>query len=259
MLGCVAAARGDQGATRPLARANRVETVRFADPRWPAVQVVRGGASAAMPPGAGAATSETVSFGDGTGRTVQVVRGIAAPPAAPPIAAGPARRPAAGSIETVRFGGIAAAVSVVRGGGRSDDGVGLFAAAAGGELDRVAFAVDGAESGHGSNPAMWRPEPDGPQGPMQVSAAAALDVGGGDRFDLRENRVIGRAYLARLYQRYGNWPDAVAAYNWGPGNLDQWIADGRPVDRLPLETARYLLKVLRDALLLPAELTLRGR
>ncbi len=61
---------------------------------------------------------------------------------------------------------------------------------------------------------------------MQVSAAAAIDLGGGDRFDLTQNRLLGRAYLARLYRRYGNWPDAVAAYNWGPGNLDAWIATG---------------------------------
>jgi hypothetical protein len=32
--------------------------------------------------------------------------------------------------------------------------------------------------------AMWRPNPSGPQGPMQVGEAAATDVGGGDRFDL---------------------------------------------------------------------------
>ena len=84
----------------------------------------------------------------------------------------------------------------------------------------------------------------------KVSAAAALDVGGGDRFDMRENRLLGRAFLAKLYERYGNWPDAIAAYNWGPGNLDHWITAGRPVDRLPLETARYLLKVLHDAFLI---------
>jgi soluble lytic murein transglycosylase-like protein len=87
---------------------------------------------------------------------------------------------------------------------------------------------------------------------MQVSAAAALDVGGGNRFDLRENRQIGRAFLARLYQRYGNWPDAIAAYNWGPGHLDNWIAAGRQIDRLPLETTRYLALVLRAAFLIPA-------
>jgi hypothetical protein len=55
----------------------------------------------------------------------------------------------------------------------------LFAAARGADLDRVAFAVDGAESTHGADPAMWRAELGGPQGPMQVSAAAAVDSGGG--------------------------------------------------------------------------------
>ena len=218
------------------------EIVRFADPRWPAVQVVRG-ASAALPAPlfrATAANTEIVTFGDGTGGSVKIVRGGSGGVAPP-----------AGRVETVRFGGLGApSVNIVRGGAVSDDGIGLFNRASGGELDRVAFAVDGAESGHGNNPAMWRPELDGPQGPMQVSAAAAFDVGGGDRFDMRQNRLLGRAYLAHLYQRYGDWPDAIAAYNWGPGNLDQWIAAGRPVDGLPLETARYLLKVLRDALLL---------
>ena len=122
----------------------------------------------------------------------------------------------------------------------------LFAAARGADLDRVAFAVDGAESSHGTDPAMWRPEPNGPQGPMQVSAAAASDSGGGDRFDLTQNRLLGRAYLARLYRRYGNWPDTVAAYNWGPGNMDAWIAQGRPPAGLPLEVERYCDRVLGD-------------
>src|SRR6266480_4578987 len=84
-------------------------------------------------------------------------------------------------------------------------------------LDRVAIAVDGAESSHGNDMAMWRPDPSGPQGPMQVSEAAATDVGGGDRFDALQNRAIGRAYLLQLYGRYHNWPDAIAAYNWGMG------------------------------------------
>ena len=33
-------------------------------------------------------------------------------------------------------------------------------------LDRVAIAVDGAESSNGKNIGMWRPDPSGPQGPM---------------------------------------------------------------------------------------------
>jgi hypothetical protein len=111
-------------------------------------------------------------------------------------------------------------------------------------LDRIAYAVDGAESSHGANPRMWRPEPDGPQGPMQVSAAAAADVGGGDRFDEQQNRALGRAYLAQMYRRYGSWFDAVAAYNWGPGNMDSWISGGRPFDKLPLAVEQYRIRVL---------------
>jgi Transglycosylase SLT domain len=114
----------------------------------------------------------------------------------------------------------------------------------GAALDRVVFAVDGAESNHGADLRMWRSEPDGPQGPMQVSAAAAADVGGGDRFDDQENRALGRAYLARMYHRYRSWPDAVAAYNWGPGRMDNWISGGRGVDKLPPTVARYQNRVL---------------
>ena len=111
-------------------------------------------------------------------------------------------------------------------------------------LDRVALAVDGVESSHGVDAKMWRPEVDGPQGPMQVSAAAAMDVGNGDRFDPGENRALGRAYLARLYRRYANWVDAVAAYNWGPGHMDAWIDSGRPIDKFPETVALYRVRVL---------------
>jgi hypothetical protein len=111
-------------------------------------------------------------------------------------------------------------------------------------LDRITFAVEGIESDHGTDPKMWSPNLDGPQGPMQVSAAAAEDAGGGDRFDARQNRAIGRAYLALMYRRYGSWPDAVAAYNWGPGNMDSWIGGGRPYDKLPTAVERYRILAL---------------
>src|SRR4029077_21138226 len=91
---------------------------------------------------------------------------------------------------------------------------------------------------------MWRPDPAAPQGPMQVSAKAARDVGGGDRFDSAQNQAIGRAYLALLYRRYGNWPDTVSAYNWGMGNLDHWIRTGRPSRKLAPTVAVYSRRVL---------------
>ncbi len=119
-----------------------------------------------------------------------------------------------------------------------------LAAADAAALDQMASAVDGAESSWGADARMWRAEPSGPQGPMQVSAAAAADVGGGDRFDPTENLALGRAYLAQLYRRYANWADAVAAYNWGPGNMNAWIDDGRPIGKFPESVALYRLRVL---------------
>ena len=211
--------------------ANNIEIVTFADRRLAPVRVVRGTglparpvapAPLAVPSAAGARPPtrpqpQVVSFADQRQAPVTVLRGM----------------PAAG---------IGLPPPSVADGSDID----LFAAAGAADLDRVAFAVDGAESSHGADLAMWRPQPDGPQGPMQVSAAAAADSGGGDRFDLAQNRQLGRAYLARLHRRYGNWPDAVAAYNWGPGNLDLWIAGGRPPAGLPVEVAHYRDRVLGD-------------
>ena len=228
------------------------ETVHFADPRRAPVRVMRGPRNPASPlpasglaPGPTTGRTEIVSFGTGFAQRVTVVRGITTSPAgaAPPAPGAPTR------IEQISFADPALpAVTVMRGiVSRDAFAVDLFGPANGGELERIAFAVDGVESRHGADLRMWRPEPHGPQGPMQVSAAAAFDVGGGDRFDLRQNRLLGRAYLAQMFRRYGNWPDALAAYNWGPGNVDGWIAAGRNPDRLPLETTRYIARVLRDA------------
>lgn len=82
---------------------------------------------------------------------------------------------------------------------------------------------------------------------MQVSEAAAADVGGGDRFDLAQNRAIGRAYLAQLFLRYRNWPDAIAAYNWGIGKMDAWVKAGRPPDKFLPGVAVYLRRVLHES------------
>jgi hypothetical protein len=151
-------------------------------------------------------------------------------------------------------------VSILRGSGsQAAAETELFGPASAADLDRIAFAVDGAESSHGADLRMWRPEPGGPQGPMQVSAAAAFDVGGGDRFDLAQNRALGRAYLAQMYRRYGNWQDAIAAYNWGPGNIDAWIGGGRADDKLPLAVERYRNRVLREAALIEPGITAGSR
>lgn len=244
---------------KPAARARfAVETVRFAGGL--SVRIVRGGTvPVPRPPIAPRASlaprtdrTQTLRFGPHPGDRVTIVRGGSAPAAAP----NPPRRRRAGetgqTIEIVRFADARfAPVTIVREwfDAPAPPAADLFGPANANELDRIAFAVDGIESRHGADLAMWRPELDGPQGPMQVSLAAATDVGGGDRFDLRQNRRLGRAYLAQMFRRYGNWPDALAAYNWGPANVDAWIAGGRNPDTLPPEVAWYMRHVLRNAML----------
>ena len=242
---------------RALIRRNskNTEIVTFAGRRMAAVRIVRGESE---PPSAQGSVA-IVTFAGKKMRPVSILRGgsvVAAVAVVP--AREPARPAASGEIETVSFANPRQhPVTVLRGSTApwfdsnpfpvaTNAVFELFPAARGADLDRVAFAVDGAESSHGMDPGMWRPEFSGPQGPMQVSAAAAIDLGGGDRFDLAQNRLLGRGYLARLYRRYGDWPDAIAAYNWGPGNLDAWIERGRPATGLPLEVERYRDRVLRD-------------
>jgi hypothetical protein len=225
-----------------------VQLVSFPETGWSPVKVVRGGSPVRNQSGSNsnaekAEAPEIVTFADPRARPVRVLRGDAV--AAP----GQARPAKVMDMQVVSFAGPEKrSVTIFRGTSGDATETGLFAPASAADLDRVAFAVDGAESSHGLDLRMWRPEPSGPQGPMQVTKAAAIDVGGGDRFDLVENRALGRAYLARMFRRYGNWPDAIAAYNWGPSNVDAWIGGGRVAD-LPFEVERYRDRVLRDAAL----------
>lgn len=220
----------------------------------PQVRVLRG---SSIPAGACESAScksdtprvEIVSPG-GTGSwSVTVVRiGTGIEPSAPLGGRPQQGTVSGGSLTKEEFRDAAGAtVTLVRGSVSPLTAVDRITLTSGLELDRIAFAVEGVESNHGQNPAMWRDDLRGPQGPMQISQPAALDIGGGDRFDISENRSLGKAYLAHLRDRYGNWSDAIAAYNWGPGRLDTWISDGRPEDRLPISVHHYLSRVLKNS------------
>lgn len=63
----------------------------------------------------------------------------------------------------------------------------------------------------------------------------------------------GTYYLSYLYERYGNWTLAFAAYNAGPGNVDEWLSDkkyssdGQKLDKIPFkETKKYVSRVNRN-------------
>lgn len=48
-------------------------------------------------------------------------------------------------------------------------------------------------------------------------------------------------YLARLYTMFGNWSEALAAYNWGPGNVRR-----KGLAVAPNETQTYYTSILAD-------------
>lgn len=48
-------------------------------------------------------------------------------------------------------------------------------------------------------------------------------------------------YMARLYARFGNWSEALAAYNWGQGNVSR-----KGLASAPRETRLYYSQILAD-------------
>ena len=71
-------------------------------------------------------------------------------------------------------------------------------------------------------------------------------------YDPETNIKYGTYYLSRLYDRYGDWELALAAYNGGQGNVDEWLEDSAYADgegglkEIPFrETRQYVKKALK--------------
>lgn len=88
-----------------------------------------------------------------------------------------------------------------------------------------------------------------------------------DRRDVLESTRAALDYLGRLRRTFGDWALALAAYNWGEGNLRRAIAAnrgaGRPTDylslNLPDETRSYLpkLQAVKNIVTRPEDFGLR--
>ena len=85
----------------------------------------------------------------------------------------------------------------------------------------------------------------GAMGLMQVMPATYDEIRarypelGGDPYDPYNNIMAGTAYIREMYDIYGS-PGFLAAYNAGPGRLDDYLTRARP---LPEETRRYVAAI----------------
>jgi hypothetical protein len=89
----------------------------------------------------------------------------------------------------------------------------------------------------------WNPNAKSSAGAMgltQLMPKTASSLGVTDVLDPMQNLRGGASNLASMYYRYnGDWNKALAAYNWGPGNVDKF-----GMGNLPKETQDYIPKVL---------------
>ena len=96
----------------------------------------------------------------------------------------------------------------------------------------------------------------GAQGLMQLMPKTAKELGV-DPTDPIANVEGGSRYLQQLISKYKSQDIALAAYNWGPGNIDKAISklkardkevtweNIRKLSNVPLETRMYVSKVLK--------------
>lgn len=124
-----------------------------------------------------------------------------------------------------------------------------------GSTDILLDAIRKVESSDGAH--IYSPK--GAVGEYQIMADTGRELGlridsqVDERLDPEKSRAASSSYMSKLLKRYGgNLNDALMAYNWGMGNVDQWIEQGRGAgftDKdgnwrpLPKETRDYTGKI----------------
>lgn len=103
---------------------------------------------------------------------------------------------------------------------------------------QLAMSVLNAESS--GNPQAVSPA--GAQGLMQLMPGTSAAMGVKNPFDPAQNINGGVQYLGQLLHQFGNPQAALAAYNWGPGNVSK-----RGAAAAPPETQAYVSKVMAGA------------
>lgn len=84
----------------------------------------------------------------------------------------------------------------------------------------------------------------GARGSMQVMPATAAKPGYGitpSNGTPEDDARVGREYYNKLHQTFGDPTTAAMAYDWGPGNVQNWQKSGGDLSKLPNETLAYAL------------------
>jgi len=117
-----------------------------------------------------------------------------------------------------------------------------------GSVDRDALHEAQKMQESGGNPNAVSPK--GARGLMQIMPDTAAQPGFGlsplaNIDDPEANEAFGKQYMDKLIERYdGDYTRALAAYNWGAGNVDNW--DGN-LENLPAETRNYVTSILANS------------
>ena len=87
----------------------------------------------------------------------------------------------------------------------------------------------------------------------EIAQKAGIEIDEKNVLEPDVNINLGTKYIAGLQKEYNNLGLALAAYNAGSGNVNNWInegtlkADGSNIENIPfLETNNYVRKILRD-------------
>lgn len=69
-----------------------------------------------------------------------------------------------------------------------------------------------------------------------------------DPYNPQDSIYYAAGYLRRLFEKFGTWRRALAAYNWGPGNLTKAIdrAGDNWISIAPKETQNYVTQITAD-------------
>ncbi len=94
----------------------------------------------------------------------------------------------------------------------------------------------------------------GATGPMQLMPATAADLGV-DPTNPQQNIQGGVKYDKQMLAKYNDPTTALMAYNWGPGNVDNWIENGSDITKVPTETLNYVNNIMGNQPAAPSSAT----